>query len=58
MLVTWVPKVVVERPLAERFGILLLASGETEVELGNDECSGHILNKWHKQIWFATLYYL
>jgi hypothetical protein len=39
---------VVERALAEIFGILLLASGETKVELGNDECSGHILNRWHK----------
>jgi hypothetical protein len=37
----------VERDLAERFGILSLASVETEVELGNDECSGHTLNIWH-----------
>jgi hypothetical protein len=50
--------VVVERDLVERFGILQLASGETEVELGNDECSGHILNRWHKRIWFTTLYFL
>jgi hypothetical protein len=46
---------VVERDLDERFGILLLASGETEVDLGNDECSGIILNKWHKRIWFVAL---
>ena len=39
---------VVERALAERFGGLPLASGKIEVELGNDECSGHILNRWHK----------
>jgi hypothetical protein len=34
--------------LLKGFGVLSLASGETEVELGNDECSGHILNRWHK----------
>ena len=47
-----------ERDLPERFGILQLAYGETEVELGIDECSGHILNISHKQIWFETLYFL
>jgi hypothetical protein len=50
--------VVVERALAKFFGVVQLASGETEVELGNDECSGHILNIWHKKIWFTTLYCL
>jgi hypothetical protein len=48
--------VVAERALAEMFGVLRLTFGEIEVELGNDECSGHILNIWHKQIWFSTLY--
>jgi len=38
--------VVAKRALAERFCVLQVASGETEVELGNDECSGHILNRW------------
>jgi hypothetical protein len=50
--------VVVERDLVESFGIMHLASGEMEVELGNDECSGHILKRWHKRIWFAALYCL
>jgi hypothetical protein len=39
MSVMWVLKEVVQRALAERFGILPLASVKTEVELGNDECS-------------------
>jgi hypothetical protein len=30
------------------FGVLWIMSGETEVELGNDECSVHILSIWHK----------
>jgi hypothetical protein len=39
----------VERDLAEKFGVPSLASVETEVKLGNDECSGHTLNRWqHK----------
>ena len=37
-----------ERDLAEKFGILWLRFGEIEVELGNDECSVHILRIWHK----------
>jgi hypothetical protein len=49
---------VVERALAEMFGVLRLRFGEIEVELGNDECNGHILSIWHKRIWFATLYFL
>jgi hypothetical protein len=35
----------VERDLAERFGVSSLVSIETEVEWGNDECSGDILNR-------------
>jgi hypothetical protein len=35
----------VERDLAERFGALPSASVKTEVELGNDEYSGHTLNR-------------
>jgi hypothetical protein len=29
----------------DRFGVLPLVSGENEVELGNDECSGHTMNR-------------
>jgi hypothetical protein len=47
---------VVERALAEMFGVLQLTFGKIEVELGNDECSGHILSIWNKRIWFASLY--
>jgi hypothetical protein len=43
-----------ERGLAESFGILSLVSVETEVVQGNGECSGHTLNIWHMQIWFAV----
>ena len=39
-------------------GILLLMSIGIEVVLGNGVYNGHILNIWHKQIWFASLYYL
>ena len=39
------------------FGVLQLTFGKIEVELGNDECNGHILNRWHKLFWFTTLYY-
>jgi hypothetical protein len=37
----------VERGLSEIFGILSLTSIKTEVEWGNDEFSGHTMNKWH-----------
>ena len=43
--------------MGETIGILQLRFGEIEVEIGNDECSGHILNIWHKQISFASLYF-
>jgi hypothetical protein len=44
--------------LAESFGILSLVSVEIEVAQGNGGCNGHTLNRWHMQIWFATLCYL
>jgi hypothetical protein len=50
---TWV-----ERDIAESFGILPLASVETEVGQGKDECSDHILNRCHMQIWFVALLFL
>jgi hypothetical protein len=39
-------------------GILLLMSIRIEVALGNGVYNGHILNIWHKRIWFAVLCYL
>jgi hypothetical protein len=37
------------------YGILRLMFDGIEVELGNDECNGHILSIWHMQNWFVAL---
>ena len=43
--------------LAESSGVRLLVFARTEVMLENSVCNGHILNRWHMQIWFAVLCY-
>jgi hypothetical protein len=39
---------VTERDQVEMCGVLRLMFGGIGVELGNDECNGHILNIWNK----------
>jgi hypothetical protein len=44
-----------EGVLTESSSVLLLASAERGVAQGKGGCNGHILNRWHMQIWFIVV---